>query len=159
MVQDPWALENLHPGNGEGEMSAVHFIVCYRRYCKGSSRELRNWLVTFVDTDQRMIILLATRTGKIVSEGQEAVNVTMARPVRSTVEYIRVNRIFQAIAWLRAIGEHAGWPSELPPWLDNGAKAVLFVLVFVVSGCDFLPAIVKCPFLLMWDSLLRGLVI
>ena len=159
MVQDPWALEDLHPGNGEGEMWAVHFIVRYQRYCKASSRELRNWLVAFVDTDQQMITLLATRTGKLVSEGQESVNVTVSRPVRSTVEYIHVKNIFQARAWLTAIGEHAGWPSELPPWLDNGTKTILFVLVFVLSGCDFLPVIVKCPFLLMWDSLLRGMAI
>ena len=159
MVQDPEVLKDLYPGIGEGEMSSVHFIVHYRRYCKGSSGDLRNWLVTSVDTDQWMVILLAMGTGKILSEGQDAVNVTVARYVRSTVEYIHVNRIFQAIAGLTAIGEHAGWPSELPLWLDNGAKAILFVLVFVLSGCDFLPAIVKCPFLLMWDSLLRGLAI
>ena len=35
----------------------------------------------------------------------------------------------------------------------------MFVLVFVLSGCDFLPAIVKCPFLLVWESLLWGLAI
>ena len=105
--------------------------------------ELRNWLVISVDTDQWMIILLAMGTGKIVAEGPDAVNVTVARHVRSTVEYIHVNRIFQVIAKLTEIREHAGWPSELLTWLDNGAMAVLFVVMFVLSGCDFLPAIVK----------------
>ena len=106
-----------------------------------------------------MIIRLAMGTGKIVAEGSDVVNVTVARLVRSTVEYLHVNRIFPAIAGLTEIREHAGWPLELPTWLDNRAKAVLFVLVFVLSGCDFLPAIVKCPFLLVWESLLRGLAI
>ena len=159
MVQDPRILKDLYPGIGEGEMSTVHFIVHHRRYYKGGSMKLRKWLVTSVDTDQWMIILLAMGTGKIVAEGSDAVNVTVARHVRSTVEYLHVNRIFRAIAGLTEIGEHAGWPSELPTWLDNGAKAVLFVLVFVLSGCDFLPAIVKCPFLLVWESLLRGLAV
>ena len=159
MVQDSRVLRYLYPGIGEGEMLAVHFIVHFRRYCKGGSKELRRWLVTSVDTVQWMIILLAMGTGKVVAEGAGAVNVTVAWHVRSTVGYINVNRIFKAIAGLPAIGEHAGWPSELPLWLNNRAKSVLFVLVFVLSGCDFLPAIVKCPFLLMWASLLRGLAI
>ena len=157
MVLDPLVLKYLYPGIGEDEMSAVHFIVHYRGYCKGGSKELRNWLVTSVDTDQWMIILLAMGTGNIAAEGPDAVNVTVARHVRSTVEYLHVNRIFQATVGLTEIREHAGWPSELPTWLHNGAKAVLFVLVFVLSGCDFLPVIVKCPFLVVWESLLRGL--
>ena len=102
--------------------------------------ELRNWLVTSVDTDQWMIILLAMGTGKIVAEGPDAVNVTAARHVRSTVEYIHVNRIFQAIAKLSEIGEHAGWPSELPTFLDNGARAVLFVLVLDDRRQEVAPA-------------------
>ena len=64
MVQDSRVLRYLYPGIGEGEMSAVHFIVHSRRYCKGGSKELRNWLVTSVDTDQCMIILLAMGAGK-----------------------------------------------------------------------------------------------
>ena len=140
-------------------MSTVHFMVHHRCYCKGDSMEVRNWPVVSVGTDQWMIILLAMGTGKPDAEGPDMVNVTVARQVRSTVEYLHVNRIFQAIAGLTEIGEHAGWPSELPTWLDIGAKAVLLVLVFVLSGCDFLPVIVKCPFLLVWESLLRWLAI
>ena len=64
-------------------MSTVHFIVHHRYYCKGGSMKLRNWLVTSVDTDQWMIILLAMETGKTVAEGPDAVNVTVARHVRS----------------------------------------------------------------------------
>ena len=155
MVQDPGVLNDIYPGIGEGGMSTVHFIVRHRCYRKGGSMKLRNWLVTSVDTDQWMINLLTMGTGKTVAEGPDAVNVTVARQVRSTVEYLHVNRIFQAIARLTEIGEHAGWPSELPTWLDNGAKTVLFVLVFALSGCDFLPVIVKCHFLLVWESLLQ----
>ena len=57
------------------------------------------------------------------------------------------------------IREYAGWSSELTPWHGNGPKAILFVLVFGLSGCDFLPAIVKCPFLFMGDLRLRELAI
>ena len=39
------------------------------------------------------------------------------------------------------------------------SKDTLLVLIFVLSGCSFLPAIDKCPFLLMWNSLLRVLAI
>ena len=124
IVQDPGILNDLYPRIGEGEMSTVHFIVHHRCYCKGGSMKLRNWLVTSVDTDRWMIILLTMGTGKTVAEGPDAVSVTVGRLVRSTVEYLHVNRIFQAIARLTEIGEHAGWPSELPTWLDNGAKAV-----------------------------------
>ena len=85
IVQDPGILKDLHPGIGEGEMSTVHFIVHHHRYCKSGSMKLRNWLVTSVDTDQWMIIMLAMGTGKIVAEGSDAVNVTVARHVRSTV--------------------------------------------------------------------------
>ena len=102
-----------------------------------------------------MIILLAMRTGKITVDGDDAVDVTVARHVKSSTEY-HVNHIYRVIADLTEFGEHAGWPSDPPPWLDDGAENILFVLVFVLSGCDFLPSIVKCPFPAMWESLLRG---
>ena len=64
MVQDPGVLKDLYPRIVEGEMLAVHCIVHYQRYCKCSSRELINSLVTSVDTDHWMIILLAMGTEK-----------------------------------------------------------------------------------------------
>ena len=106
-----------------------------------------------------MVILLTMGTGKITVDGDDADDVTVARHVKSTTKYIHVNRIYQAIANLAESGEHAGWPSDLPPWLDDGAKNILSVLVFFFSGFDFLPGIVNCAFPAMWESLLRGLAI
>ena len=105
-----------------------------------------------------IIITLAMGTGQTVEEGPDAINVTVARRVVSTVEYIHVNRIFQTIAVLKAIRELAGWPSELPSGLDSGANPFC-LFFFFFNRCDFLAAIVKYPFLLMWDSLLQGLAI
>ena len=67
-------------------------------------------------------MMLATGTGKTIEEGPDAISVAVARHVRSTVEYIHINRIFQTKPLLTAIRELADWPSELAPGLDNGAK-------------------------------------
>ena len=145
-----------YPRIGEGEMATAHFVVNYRRYRTAGSPDLTKWLVTSVDTDQWMIILLGMGTGKIIVEGPQAVDVTVARHVKKT-EYIHVNSVYRSIARLTESNGDAGWPSELPPWLNDGAKSILFVWVFLLSGCDFLPAIARCTFPKMWDSLLRGL--
>ena len=83
--------------------------------------------MTSVDTDQWMIILWTMGTGKITADRDDAVDVTVARHVKSSTEYIHVNRIYHAKADLAESGDHAGWPSDLPPWLDDGAKNILFV--------------------------------
>ena len=62
-----------------------------KRYCKLGSKKLKKWLVTSVDTDQWMIVLLAMGTGKITAGGDDAVDVTVARHVKSSTEYIHVN--------------------------------------------------------------------
>ena len=112
------------------------------RHCKLGLKKLKKWLVTSVDA--WMAILLTMGMGKITVDGGDAVDVTVARHVKSTREYIHVNRIYQAIADLTESGEHADWPSDLPPWLDDGAKNILSVLAFFLSGFDFLPGIVNC---------------
>ena len=106
-----------------------------------------------------MIILLAIGTEKITLDGDNAFDVMMTQHVKSCTEYIHVNRVYRAIMGLTKSEEHAGWPSALPPWLDDGAKSILFVLVFFLNGCESLPSIVKCAFPDMWESMLQGLAI
>ena len=125
-------LSKLDPQIGEGEMATVHFIFNYRRYL-APPVALNKWLVTSVDTDQWVLILLAMGTGRISEEGSSRVDVTVARHLRSKTEYVHVNRVYDAILNLRNEGIHAGWPDKVP-WLSGGTKAFLFVLVYVLSG-------------------------
>ena len=39
----------------------------------------------------------------------------------------------------------------------RGTRVALFVLVFLLTGCDFLPCFHGLPFLVMWQALLKGL--
>ena len=79
-----------------------------KRYCKLGWKKLKKWLVTSVDTDQWIVILLAMGTGKITADGDDAVDVTVARHVKSSTEYIHVNRILRAIADLNRVREACG---------------------------------------------------
>lgn len=54
---------------------------------------LKEWLVKPVDTDQWMLVLLATGTGRTVEEGSYSLDVTIARHVKPTVEYMHVKSI------------------------------------------------------------------
>lgn len=55
-----------------------------------------------------------------------------------------------------AIAENDTWKTGLlfganePFWLTSHAKAVIFVLVYFLSGCDFLPSIYNMPFKRMY---------
>ena len=61
-------------------------------------------------------------------------------------DFVNVNRIFNVIQ------QHDDWRSGLdegsipPAWLTPAAKVAIFVLVYLLSGCDFLPAIYNIPF-------------
>ena len=70
-----------------------------------------------------------------------------------------VNQVYRAIVGLTESEEHAGWPSSLLPWLDDGEKSILFILGFVLNGCGFLPGIAKCAFPAIWESMMRRLAI
>ncbi|CAB1106379.1 unnamed protein product [Ectocarpus sp. CCAP 1310/34] len=122
---------------GEAELSLVHFIVWAKKYW---GRNSENWLVTSVDTDQWMIILLAMRTGFLKASGEGAVEVTVQMVVGGDPKYIWVNRVFASISGLR----------------DSDESVSLFVLVYLLAGCDFLPAMTGLPFGTMWALALKS---
>ena len=95
--------------------------------------------------------------GRIVADGQGKVDVIVARHVNTGTEYLHVNRIYMAIVGFRGVGAFEGWHAICPRWLNDVIKAILSVPVYVLSGCNLLPAITKCSFPLMWGSLLKGL--
>lgn len=96
-----------------------------------------------------MLVLLAISTGYIPIDGPSSVDVTVTRYIKSPTEYVHINRVYQANVKLSEEGSQACWLEVLPPWVYSGTKVVLFFLVCVLSGCDFLPAIFECPVLLM----------
>ncbi|CAM9353942.1 unnamed protein product, partial [Hapterophycus canaliculatus] len=94
------------PGIGEAELSVVHFIVWSEKYW---GRSFSKWMVTSVDTDQWMIILLAMSAGKIQPSGSAKVDVTVRRVVAGNAKYLYVNRVFDKICNLRD-GSESAWP-------------------------------------------------
>ncbi|CAB1121317.1 unnamed protein product [Ectocarpus sp. CCAP 1310/34] len=144
------------PNIGEAELSLVHFIVWAKKYC---GRNFENWLVTSVDTDQWMIILLAMSTGFLKASGEGAVEVTVHEVVGGDPKYTWVNRVFAVISGLRD-GNESAWPttdSGFQGWIpDDDEKVRLFVLVYLLAGCDFLPATTGLPFGNMWALALKS---
>ena len=149
--------QHEYPGTGvgEGELVTAHFIVNSWMYCEEPPTK---WLVTSIDTDQWMIILLAMAVGKIRWAGPGKVDVTVKRVLSGGTDYIWVNRVYGALLGLTD-GCESAWPKEdVVPWLvDDSLKVALFALVYLISGCDFLPAFTGLPFRNMWKFLLKGL--
>jgi len=147
----------MGPGIGEGELAAVHFIVNWRKHC---ALKPEKWLVTSSDTDELMVILLAMATGAIAAEDTSSdsqVKVTIKRVINGETDYLYVNRVFYAICTLKDGSEEA-WPSlEVCYWLKDDVKVCLFVLVYVLSGCDFLPCIGGMDFAKLWKFSLKAL--
>ncbi|CAM9320725.1 unnamed protein product [Sphacelaria rigidula] len=142
------------PGIGEGEMSTVHFII-HSGTLFGKS--LKKWLVTSSDTDQWIIVLLAMSSGCIKPHGAGAALVTVKRIVNGGPQYILVNRVYNAIESLRD-GSHSAWPPNGQyDWLTPSIKVALFVLTYLLAGCDFLPHVSGIPFLKMWDFVLKAI--
>lgn len=132
------------PDVGEAELSLVHFIAWAKKYW---GKEFVRWLLTSVDTDLWMIVLLAMSTGHIQAEGEQVVDVSVCKVTGGVPKYIWVNRVFTAICDLKDGGESA-WPAaDFAGWVpDRDERVRLFVLVYLLSGCDFLPAISGLPF-------------
>ena len=66
-------------------MSTVHFII----HCEALfGKHLKRWLVTSIDTDQWMIVLLAMSCGYIEPQGSKAMQVTVKRDVSGGPQYI-----------------------------------------------------------------------
>ncbi|CAM9428404.1 unnamed protein product [Ectocarpus sp. 4 AP-2014] len=106
-----------------------------------------------------MIILLAMSTGFLKASGMGAVDVTVQKVMGGAPKYIWVNRAFAAISGLRD-GNESAWPtadSGCQGWIpDDDKKVRLFVLVHLLAGCDFLPAISGLPFGTMWALALKS---
>ena len=51
--------------------------------------------------DQLIIILLAMATGKITATGDDRTRVTIRRRVADGVEYVNVNRVYEAVTNLQ----------------------------------------------------------
>ena len=100
-----------------------------------------------------MIILLAMSTGRIAPKGPNKVDVAVRKVVGSSPQYLWVNRVFDTICSLKG-GEEPAWPTEgSRGWVpDNDDKVRLFVLVYLLAGCDFLPAIAGLAFEKMWQA-------
>ena len=135
------------PGIGEGELSTTHAIIHHAAYTRGEKRSA--WLVTSVDTDQIVHLLLAMASDKINPTGTDKVQVTVRRRKgQGAVEFVDVNRLYTALvekpAWETGAGER-GVP---PRWLkedDGQAKVALFVVMYFLSGCDFMPGFFSLP--------------
>ncbi|CAN0096134.1 unnamed protein product [Scytosiphon promiscuus] len=113
-------------------------------------------MVSSVDTDQWMIILLAMGTGKVRPRGEGEVRVTVRR-VTGGRTYILVNRVYDKVCTLRD-GSETAWPADnFDGWVPcDDDKVRLFVLVYLLAGCDFLPAISGMPFEKMWTAALQS---
>lgn len=142
------------PNIGEAELSVVHFIVWSEKYW---GKTFDKWLVTSVDTDQWMIILLAMSAGKITPHGVGEVQVTVQRIVGGQTKFLLVNQAYKKICILQD-GSDSAWPAD--GWVgwnpSDDDKVRLFVLVYLLAGCDFLPAISGLPFEKMWEAALKS---
>ena len=127
-------------------MSTVHFIIHSGALF---DRHLKRWLVTSIDTDQWMLVLLAMSCGYIEPQGSNAVQVTVKRIVSGGPRYILVNRVYGAIVTQRDGSESAWPPDGQYDWLTHRAKVALFVLTYLMGGCDFLPRVSRIPFVKM----------
>lgn len=73
----------------------------------------------------------------------ENVRVTVrCKKRQGLTHYISVNRIF------RDIGDQPTWGEcgDSPLWLTDEANVAIFILTYLMSGCDFLSAIYNMPF-------------
>eukprot|EP00752_Nemacystus_decipiens_P016789 g15026.t1 len=142
------------PDIGEAELSNVHFVVWSKKYF---GERITEWLVYSVDTDQWMIVLLAMSTGFLKATGGGHVKVTVEKRVGKESTYIYVNRVFESIRDQKD-GSESAWPAaSFQGWSpDENEKVRLFVLVYLLAGCDFLPAISGLGFERMWECALKS---
>ena len=151
---DGGILRHRGPNIGEAELSLVHFMVWAKKYF---GQDVKRWIISSIDTDQWMIILLAMSTSKIRPSGPGMVDVAVRKGGRYYSQYIWVNRVYQSICALED-GSESAWPSAgFDGWIpSDDDKVRLFVLVYLLAGCDFLPAISGLPFEKMWELTLKS---
>lgn len=129
------------PGIGEGELSTTHAVIWHHEYT--GEAPVKSWMVTSVDTDQLIHLLLAMAEGKIETRGDDKVRVTVRRRRgEGAVQFVDVNRMFDAICTTKQ-WEAGSEEKGCPKWLeeDGGrAKVALYVVMYFLGVCDFLPA-------------------
>ncbi|CAN0042625.1 unnamed protein product [Sphacelaria rigidula] len=96
-------------------------------------------------------------SGCIKPHGSGAVLVIVKRIVIGGPQYILVNRVYSAIENLRD-GSESVWPLDGQyGWLTQSIKVALFVLTYLLAGCEFLPHVSGMPPLKMWDFVLKAI--
>lgn len=98
-------------------------------------------MVTSSDTNQVVHILLAMVVGAIPCTGPGKADVQVPQKKgKGVANFVLVNRLYEAVCdvdkW--AAGAPAGG-GRAPEWLCDRTKVVLFVVVYFLAGCDFLP--------------------
>ncbi|CAN0449609.1 unnamed protein product [Pylaiella littoralis] len=95
---------------------------------------------------------------KIKPRGPGAVEVTAQIFVGGIPRYLWVNRLFIKIGELDD-GSISAWPgADFQGWMshDNDRVVRLFVLSYLLAGCNFLPAMSGLPFEKMWVVALKN---
>ncbi|CAB1118915.1 unnamed protein product [Ectocarpus sp. CCAP 1310/34] len=115
------------------------------------------WVVSSVDADLWMIILLAMTTGWLTPRGEGAVDVTVQRVVDGETKFLWMNRVFAKMCELQDGSESTWPPLTFRSWRPTDADKVrLVVLTFLESGGDYLPVFSGLPFDKMWVLVLKS---
>lgn len=147
------------PGIGEGELSTTYAIVHHALYT--GLDKVTSWLITSTDSDQIMHILLAFASGKINPTGSDKVRVTVRqRKGQGAIQFVDVNRVYTALVDKPAWNTGAGEGGVAPEWLkdhEGQAKVVLFVVMYFLGGCDFLPGFFSLKMPTMFKYVLEAI--
>ncbi|CAB1120179.1 unnamed protein product [Ectocarpus sp. CCAP 1310/34] len=96
--------------------------------------------------------------GWLRPRGEGAVEVTVQKVVGGKTKFLWMNRVFASIYELQDGRSESAWPLlTFRGWIptDND-KVRLFVLMFLESGCDYLPANSGLPFDKIWVLALKS---
>lgn len=82
------------------------------------------------------------------AKGAKRIQVCQRKP-KGANRYIDLNRVYGSVSI------DVPWDQEenhIPEWLEvDGAKVALFVVLYFLAGCDFLPAFYNMPFKRMFE--------
>lgn len=106
--------------------------------------DAHNFLITSHDTDVVIVGVLAQACGHIGPNTAGPESLQVRQSTKGGGNFVDVNRVYQAIC------SNVPWKQDeqhIPDWfVSDEAKAILFVLVYFLAGCDFLPAFYNMPF-------------
>ena len=127
------------PCIGEGGLATTHFLI-HNVSC-GAPSPRRKWTITSTDTNQILHALLAMASGFLAPDGANRVDVTVRRRHSKVLgDFLLVNRLYEVVC------NNSAWVAPSHPWLTNEAKVVVYVLVYLLGGCNFLPAMHSMTF-------------